>query len=131
MKNELPVLSKTEWNIMNICWEKGQSSARDIYEESLHEKKRSYQTVKTMLDRLVEKGYLGREKFGPIWLYSPAVARAGVMAREIETFVGTVLNNTLTPLFVHFARKEKLSGEELEELRKLIGEGEERDNDTD
>ncbi|MFA6471458.1 MAG: BlaI/MecI/CopY family transcriptional regulator [Candidatus Latescibacterota bacterium] len=129
MQKKLPELSKTEWNIMNICWKKGRVSARVIYEETLLQKQRGYQTVKTMLDRLVEKGYLRREKFGPIWLYAPTIARSAVMAREIETFVGTVLDNTLTPLFVHFARKEKLSREELDELRKLIEENEEKGND--
>lgn len=130
MQKKLPALSKTEWNIMNICWKKGQASARVVYEETLREKQRSYQTVKTMLDRLAEKGYLRREKFGPIWLFTPAVPRSAVLAREIETFVGTVLDHTLTPLFVHFAKKEKLSREELEELRKLIEEKEEERHDT-
>jgi BlaI family transcriptional regulator, penicillinase repressor len=116
---------------MNICWKKGRVSARVIYEETLLQKKRSYQAVKTMLDRLVDKGYLRREKFGPIWLYNPIAARSAVTAREIETFVGTVLDNTLTPLFLHFARKEKLSREELDELRKLIEEKEEEGHDSD
>ena len=130
MPKKLPELSKTEWNIMNICWKKGPVSARVIYEETLREKQRSYQTVKTMLDRLVGKGYLHREKFGPIWLYAPSVARSAVMAREIDSFIGTVLDHTLAPLFVHFARKEKLSGEELDELKKLIEQREEERHDT-
>ena len=57
-------LSKTELILMNICWKKGTASARDIFEETLKEKKRGYQTIKTMLDRMVSKGYLGRDKFG-------------------------------------------------------------------
>jgi BlaI family transcriptional regulator, penicillinase repressor len=130
MQKKLPALSKTEWNIMNICWKKGRASARVIFDETLLEKQRSYQTVKTMLDRLTEKGYLRREKFGPIRLYTPAVARSAVLAREIESFVGTVLDNTLAPLFVHFAKKEKLSREELDELRKLIEEKEKEKDDT-
>ncbi len=128
MPKKLPGLSRTEWNIMNICWKKGQASARVIFEETLREKKRSYQTVKTMLDRLVEKAYLRREKFGPIWLYRPSVARASIISREIENFVGTVLDHTLAPIFVHFAKKEKLSDEELDELRRLI-EGKKEDRD--
>jgi BlaI family transcriptional regulator, penicillinase repressor len=128
MKKKLPGLSKTEWHLMNICWRKGRVSARVVYEETLREKERGYQTVKTMLDRLVAKGYLGREKFGPIWLYEPAVPRAAVTAREIESFVGTVLDNTVAPLFVYFTGKEKLSREELEELRRLV---EEHNNDSD
>lgn len=129
MPKKLPELSRTEWNIMNICWKKGQASARVIFEETLHEKKRSYQTVKTMLDRLVEKAYLSREKFGPIWLYRPSVARSSIIAREIENFVGTVLDHTLAPIFVHFAKKETLSDDELNELRRLIeGKREDRDD---
>jgi len=115
-------LSKTEWSIMRICWEKGKSSARVIHEESLKDKKRSYQAVKTMLDRLVDKGYLGREKFGPIWLYEPTRPRSQVVSREIDTFVDTVLGNTFAPLFAYFAKKENLTLEEIESLRKLIGD---------
>ncbi len=115
-------LSRTEWTIMNICWDLGRASARDIHEKSLRDKKRSYQTVKTMLDRLVEKKYLAREKFGPIWLYEPARQRDQVVSREIDTFIDTVLDNTLTPLFAHFAKKERLSDEEIASLKKLIEE---------
>ena len=117
-------LSKTEWGIMRICWEKGQSTARVIYDETLKEKKRSYQAVKTMLDRLVKKGYLERTKLGPIWLYKATVSRARVVAREIEEFAGSVLDNTVAPLLIHLGRKEKVSPGEIEALKKLIREKE-------
>ena len=120
-------LSKTEWMLMNICWKKDTVSARDVYEGTLKEKKRGYQTVKTMLDRMVTKGYLDREKFGPIWLYKTAVSRSQVMAREIDSFVSTVLDHTFAPLFAHFAEKENLSREEIEALKKLIDEYEENE----
>ncbi|MFC1651258.1 BlaI/MecI/CopY family transcriptional regulator [Candidatus Latescibacterota bacterium] len=125
MQKILRELSPTEWSLMKICWEKGQVSARVIYEETLIEKKRGYQTVKTMLDRMVAKGFLERMKFGPIWLYKPAVSRAKVLACEIEKFTNTVLDNTFTPLFVHLSKKEKLTGDEIEKLKKLIEEHEE------
>ena len=127
MKKKRNNLSKTEWSLMTICWEKGLVSARVIWEETLKEKKRGYQTVKTMLDRLVGKRFLNREKFGPIWLYNPAVPKAKVVEREIDTFVSTVLDNTVTPLFVHLAEKENLSQEEIEALKKLIAEHEEKE----
>ena len=115
-------ISRTEWSIMNICWHKGKVSARDVYDETLKEKKRGYQTIKTMLDRLVEKGFLAREKFGPIWLYEPTVSRAAMRKREIESFIGTVLDNSVAPLFAHLADRETLSVEELAALKKLVDE---------
>ena len=125
MKKKAIELSKTEWSLMNICWKKGKVSARDIYEETLKEKQRGYQTVKTMLDRMVGKGFLEREKFGPIWLYKPVVSKTKILGREIESFVNTVLDRTLAPLFVHLAEKENLSAEEIDTLKKLIEEHEE------
>jgi len=35
-------LTKTEWSIMKICWEKGEATARTIYDESLKDKTRGY-----------------------------------------------------------------------------------------
>ncbi|MBT4482287.1 MAG: BlaI/MecI/CopY family transcriptional regulator [Candidatus Latescibacteria bacterium] len=125
MEKKRKYLTKTEWSIMKICWEKGQSSARVIYEETLKQKKRGYQSVKTMLDRLVVKGYLVREKFGPIWLYTPTVSHSKVMTREIDSFIDTVLDNTFSPLFARLIEKEKLSSDEIEALKKLIEEHEE------
>ena len=127
MKQRPSDLSKTEWSLMNIIWKKGKVSARDVYDETLKEKTRGYQTVKTMLDRLVGKGWLVREKFGPIWLYNAVVTRPKALGREIDTFVNTVLDNSFTPLFAHLAQKERLSGEEIDTLRKLIDDYEEKE----
>ena len=115
-------LSPAELIIMKICWQKGTASARDIFDESMKEKVRSYHTVKTMLDRLVVKHYLERNKFGPIWLYRPVVSRKIIISREIETFVDTVLDNTFTPLLTFLAGKRKLTKNEIEELENLIRE---------
>ncbi|MCE5249068.1 BlaI/MecI/CopY family transcriptional regulator [bacterium] len=113
-------LSSTEWSLMKICWEKGHATVREIYEETLKEKKRGYQTVKTMLDRMVKKGFQMRDKLGPIWLYKPAASRMKIMKEEIETLTDNVLDNTLVPLFAHLAEKEKLTREEIKALRDLI-----------
>lgn len=122
MANKLPELSKTEWLLMKICWTQGKSTARQIYEEALKKKDWGYQTVKTMLDRIVNKGYLRREKLGPLCLYEPDVSRSKVVANAIETFTDTVLDNTFAPLFVHLAKGKKLNDEEIASLKKLIEE---------
>ncbi len=122
MPHNLPNLSKSEWKLMNFCWRLGKSTARQIYEESLNEKQRDYQTIKTMLDRMAAKGYLAVEKLGPLCLFSPAVKRSQAVALAIDEFVGTVLDDTLAPLLVHLANDGKMSPEELDELEKILSE---------
>lgn len=121
MTKQIPELSKAEWLIMNECWRRGRSTARQIFDQTPRRRSWSYQTVKTMLDRLTAKGYLKREKLGPLCLYEPAVVRAGVVSRSIESFRETVLGTTLAPLFAHLAG-ERLSEDEIASLRRLIDE---------
>ncbi len=113
-------LTKTEWSLMNICWTLGEAPARSIFEETLKDKQREYVTVKTMLDRMVKKGFLQRKRVGALLFYKPAVSRVKEIKRAIDAFVGTVMQNTLAPLFTYYVDKEKLSDEEIEALEALV-----------
>jgi BlaI family penicillinase repressor len=124
MPDPTPELSKSEWLIMNACWARKNLTARDVHQVVAAQREWEYQTVKTMLDRLVEKGYLRREKVGPISVFTPAVPRIRAVRRAIDGFIGTVLGNQLAPLFAHLAGGEKLSDEELAALKKLVEENE-------
>jgi predicted transcriptional regulator len=125
MPENLPELSKAEWLIMQACWDRRKSAtAREIHEAVADARDWEYQTVKTMLDRLVEKGYLRREKVGPISLFATAVPRTKVVRRAIDGFVETVLGNELTPLLVHLAGSEKWREADLAVLKKLLEEEE-------
>jgi BlaI family penicillinase repressor len=94
---KLADLSKAEWLVMNLCWKRGRSTARQIFDESPPQRTWSYPTVKTMLDRLTAKGYLRREKLGPLCLFEPLVARERVVGGSIDTFWNTILGKTLAP----------------------------------
>lgn len=115
-----PTLSKTEWTVMNICWRLGKATARQVYEESLADRKRDYRTVKTLLDRIATKGYLETEKLGPLVLFTPAVPRKTVVAGAIREFVANVLDDSVAPLYLHLANRTDLDEEEEAALRKLL-----------
>ena len=129
MAKEIPDLSRNEWIVMNICWGSGKATARQIHEEAAKTKEWEYQTVKTMLDRLVDKGYIAREKLGPLCLYKPAVTRARTVSKSIDTFWDTVLGKTFSPLFAHLAKGQKLNREEIATLRRVLEEHGEEDED--
>ena len=120
MKKKKNELTKSEWELMKICWEKGKSSAKVIYEESLKEKNRKYITIKNMLDKMVKKNYLEREKFGPIWLYKPIKDKKSAISEAIKNFITFVLNGDITPIFKHFIENKDIYREDLVKFKKLI-----------
>lgn len=126
MSKKLAELSRTEWLVMNSCWQQGKSTARQIYEDIAHIKDWEYQTVKTMLDRLVIKGYLKRSKLGPLCLFKPAVPQKKTRERTIDKFKKTVLGGSVTPLLAYLV-KEQLNDEEVDRLKELIERYEEKD----
>lgn len=113
-------LSNAEWIIMKICWEKESSTARDIYERALKEKAWEYRTVKTMLDRLVNKKFLQKEKLGNICVYKTLISKSSTVGNAIDSFIDKILDNTLIPLVAHFNKKKKLSQKEVDYLKELI-----------
>ena len=119
-------LSPAEWKVMNLCWKLRKATARQIYEASLQNQERDYQTIKTLLDRIVAKGYLKMEKLGPLCIFSPAVSRASVVTGAVKDFVATVLDNSVAPLFQHLANTESIDEKELEAIRDLLRKAEEK-----
>ncbi len=121
MSSNIGELTRTEWELMKICWAKGKCSAKIVHEESLKKNKRSYVTVKTILDRLAKKGFLEREMFGPIVLYTPLISQKSVTARTIDDFIEVVMGDHITPFFRHLLKKKKYR-DEINQLKDVINE---------
>jgi len=121
MASNIGDLTRTEWEMMRICWDKGKSSAKVIHEESLNNNKRSYVTVKTILDRLAKKGFLEREMFGPIVLYTPLISQKSATSHTIDDFIKTVMGDHIAPIFMHLLKKKKYR-DEITQLKDVISD---------
>jgi BlaI family transcriptional regulator, penicillinase repressor len=121
MRTSIGILGELEWAVMKVCWVKGKSTARMIFEE-LHKTRGSkYQTIKTTLDRLVMKELLTLEKIGPICLYTPKVLEKSLTSKAVEKFAKIVFGDTISPVFIHLLKKKKYY-HEIEELKKMIND---------
>ncbi len=57
-------LTKAEWALMQCLWQRGRASATELQKLLADQQGWAYSTVKTMLDRMVEKGVLTAEREG-------------------------------------------------------------------
>ena len=78
-KTPAPRLSDMEWEVKKPLWKQGPMAARDIYESVPDSFGWAYETVKTMLARLVKKGVLIYDQVGNSYLYSPMFTRSEMM----------------------------------------------------
>jgi BlaI family penicillinase repressor len=118
---KMPRSSETEWEVMKVVWDLAPCSAGQII-EALRQTDASWhpRTVKAFLNRLVGKKALGFSKNGRAYLYRPLVRREECVDAASESFLGRVFGGALMPMLAHFVQGDKLSPDEIRELRRLL-----------
>lgn len=113
-------LAKAEWAIMDALWTRGRSTATDLQKELETEQGWAYSTVKTMLDRLVDKGFAKARRVGNVYEYSPKVKRKSAVAPVLDDIFDRVLEGSLTPFLDRLIENRRLSRDEIDELREIL-----------
>jgi predicted transcriptional regulator len=86
---EEPALGRLESKILEILWERGESSVHDVAQGL--ERPLAYTTVMTTLDRLYKKGLLERRKSDRAFLYCPRFTRQEWQQKRAGDFVAAFL----------------------------------------
>ena len=117
VRNEL---TDGEWTIVKAVWENEPCAAPTIQEELEKEKGWSYSTVKTMMDRMTEKGLLKQERIRNLILYRSAVSREEAQRGEIMRAVKRAFDGALTPMMQFLVDSGGLSAKQLSELEEMV-----------
>ncbi len=117
----IPRISETEWELMKVIWSKAPCSAGEII-AALQQADRSWhpRTAKAFLNRLVKKKVLGFSKEGRAYLYRPLVRREDCVDAASESFLERFFGGSLKPMVAHLVQRDKVSAEEIRELRRLL-----------
>ena len=112
-------LTEREEQIMQVIWQTGGVFIRDIV-KALADPKPHYNTVATIVKILVKKGFLRSEKFGNTDKYSALIQIETYRKEHIEDIKKKYFGNSLPKMMAHFAKQEKLSNKEIDELIGII-----------
>ncbi len=115
-------ISDAESQIMRALWARHPLSAEDILAALPQDAGWQLGTVKTLLNRLLNKGALQAQRDGRRYLYEPRVAREDWEQGESLSLLDRVFGGRLSPLVAHFSAQRKLSAEDAEALRRLLQE---------
>jgi predicted transcriptional regulator len=119
---KLPImqkLAKREEQIMQACWHLGKAFIKEIIAE-LPDPKPHYNSVATMVRILEEKGFLSHETFGNTFQYCPVVSKEEYQNQAFDDIVQKYFNNSYPRMLAYFAKEQKISREELNEILELI-----------
>ena len=113
-------LTRAEWALMQCLWQQGKASATELQKLLDAQQGWAYSTVKTMLDRMVDKGVVTAHRVGNVYEYSPRLKRQSAVGRLVDDLYDRVLEGSLSPLVSRLMESRKLSAEDVAELRAML-----------
>jgi BlaI family penicillinase repressor len=119
---EHPALSPAEWRVMTTLWEHGALDARGVFSAIADEREWAFQTVKTLLSRLVAKEAVEYDQVGNSYLYRAAVPREEMTRQEVRSVFDRVVGAAVSPVLAHFIDEAELSDDDIRQLQKLLDE---------
>ena len=105
---------------MEVLWQAGQQSTEEIALVLADREHWQLATIKTLLNRLLNKGAISAHKDGRRYLYSAVLKRAAWQRAQSTDLIDRVFGGSVAPLVVHFSAHRKLAASDVEALKKLI-----------
>ena len=111
-------LFDSEAKVMEIIWEKGPLSAKEISLIASDSIGWNKNTTYTVIKKLEAKGFIRRDE--PGFICTPLISQEEVQKSEAESLLNKVFGGSRKALFSALLEDEKLSDSEIAELRELI-----------
>jgi predicted transcriptional regulator len=121
-----PPLAKSELEVARIVWRLGAATVRQVLEALPADRGLDFKTVQTYLRRLEAKGYLRTRRAGRAKVYVPRVRPQQVVREVIDDLLERLFGGDSLPLFQHLIQDRGLSDAEIDQLRAMLDELEER-----
>jgi len=113
-------ISTAESQVMKALWANSPLSAEEIIAALPDGQDWADATVKTLLNRLLKKDAIAADRDGRRFLYRPLVAQADYLHAESQGLLDRLFDGRLAPLVSHFSQRDKLSAEDIAELRRVL-----------
>lgn len=112
--------TKPELQILKLLWRRKLLSAREIADDLAEPLGWTYSTLRTVLERMCEKGLLKKRAKDGVNVYAAGVGKVALLGRMIQDFSDRVLELDAAPPAVFFAHSKLLTNDEVEELEKVL-----------
>jgi BlaI family transcriptional regulator, penicillinase repressor len=113
-------LSLAQNEIMEIVWERGEVAASEVRERLANGRELARETVRTVLQRMEEKGWLKHRVVGRTFFYSAVVPRDATAGQKVIELIDKVCGGSPERLMTALLDYRGLSTLEADRIEALI-----------
>ena len=110
----------SELEILNILWEKGPSTVREVHEVLEKNKEAGYTTTLKLMQIMHEKNLLKRDVSNKSHVYTANVSQEKTQGQIVKRMIDNVFNGSASQLVMQALGNHKPNTEELNEIKKYL-----------
>ncbi|MCI0414473.1 BlaI/MecI/CopY family transcriptional regulator [bacterium] len=123
------ILGELEAEIMEVVWERGEVTVRQVQERLERKREIAYTTVMTVMSRLAEKGLLRQIRDGMAFSYRPAYSKEEFTEGSVKKILTELLEDFSAPVLHQFVNSvQESQPERMEELARLVESKRKKEN---
>jgi BlaI family transcriptional regulator, penicillinase repressor len=116
----------SELEILNILWEKGPSTVREIHEVLEKNKDAGYTTTLKLMQIMHDKGLLKRDATSKSHIYTANISQSKTQGQLVKRMIDNVFNGSASQMVMQALGNHKPSTGELNEIKKYLEEMEKK-----
>ncbi len=120
MRTNYPEPTESEVEILQILWQKGSATVREVHDVLETKKDVGYTTTLKLMQIMVEKGIVDRDTSKRIHIYKPLIPQSSVENNLINKLRQKIFRGSASRLVIGALSSEPVSEEELEEIREFL-----------
>lgn len=120
MEKETTKLFDSELKVMSVLWDEGDLPAKRIAEKLTAEVGWNKNTTYTLIKRCIKKGAI--ERLEPNFMCHALIAKEEVQESETNELIDKVYDGSADKLFAALLGRKKLSAEQIDKLKQIVGE---------
>jgi predicted transcriptional regulator len=117
---QLQNISDAESHVMGQLWQHSPQTAETLTATLAGTQGWQPSTVKTLLNRLLQKGAISAERDGRRFLYSPVLDRDAWLRSQSVSLIDRLFGGNLAPMVTQFASQRSLSKADVAALKALL-----------
>ncbi|HXI38980.1 MAG TPA: BlaI/MecI/CopY family transcriptional regulator [Bryobacteraceae bacterium] len=119
-KTNQPRPTDAELEILNVLWQRGASTVRDVFEALSKTKPIGYTTVLKFMQIMAEKGLVRRDEEQRAHVYTATVPQVETQRQMVSDLLRRAFDNSASQLVMQALANKKTSPQELAEIRRLL-----------
>lgn len=115
-------VTESELEILQVLWDKGPSTVRDVHEELLKNKDAGYTTALKLMQIMHEKNLVSRNTSAKTHVYTATATKKETQKSALNKIIDTVFTGSTADLVIQALGSHRASKDEIDAIKKFLNQ---------